>query len=273
MLPSMAWVELALSDDVEKWDVGERSLREMLLGYLGIGAQVLAVVFALGYLLLFLRGLAQRGRYSAEGVFGEEERADLAGEIAALEERTSGEVVVVVVERSDRHPAAHWIAAVLTLMLGSILAAPWMTWDDPLWFFCTQIAFGVLGLVGALTNLGFRRGFVTEERATEVAQEQAFQEFYLHGLHRTTGETGVLLFVSLFERRVVVLGDRGIDAVLDATDWERVEQAVLEGVRAGSLHAGLSKALGECGEVLSQHFPVGDATHDQVPNHVIVRKE
>jgi putative membrane protein len=161
----------------------------------------------------------------------------------------------------------------LTLLLGSALAAPWMPWSEPVLFFAVQLAFGGLGVAAALWVPGFRRVFVTEERASETAEEQAFQEFYRHGLQRTAGETGVLLFVSLFERRVIVLGDRGIDEKLNARHWEQVDQAVLAGIRAGDLPAGLSRALTECGEVLAQHFPATGANPNEVFDHVMVRRE
>ncbi len=255
--------------DAQEWTEGSRGLGD----WLGWAGHLAAALLGLCLLALFLRGLAQRSRYSAGGMFDESARDALSEEIAAAERSTEGEVVVVVLERSDRHPASHWIAGCVTLLLGSAIAAPWMPWGSPVLFFLLQVLFGAVGAAAALVSPGFRRAFVTEERATELAREQAFQEFYRHGLHRTAGETGVLLFVSLFERRVIVLGDRGVDAKVEAEDWQHVDEAVLAGIRAGSLRQGLSKALEEVAAVLTKHFPVGDAPQGQVPDHVVVRRE
>ena len=106
-----------------------------------------------------------------------------------------------------------------------------------------------------------------------MAREQALQEFYAHGLHRTQEATGVLLFVSLLEHRVIVLGDTGIDAKLEAADWEATDTAILEGIRSGSLKDGLVEGIRRSADVLSEHFPRKDGDRDEVPNHVIVRAE
>ena len=238
--------------------------------YLGAGG---ALLFSLLFAALFLRGLLQRGRYRAVSVLGTSEREEIATEIATGEERTSGEVVVVVLERSDRHPASEWVAGAASMLLGSALLAAWLPWNHPLWFFAVQIALGVAGFLAARATPGFKRMFINEERASEMAEEQALQEFYGHGLHRTVGATGVLLFVSLLERRVVVLGDAGIDAVLDASDWEATDEAILAGIRAGSLMNGLVEGVRRCLAVLEEHFPAEGENPNEVPDHVIVRIE
>lgn len=237
------------------------------LGLVGAG------VFAVGFLILILRGLAQRARYDATSVLGEAERAEVAAEIASAEKKTVGEIAVVVLERSDRHPAADWIAGGLSLLLGTALLAPWMPWHQPVLLLGAQLALGAVGFCSARFIPGFKRVFISERRADEMASEQALQEFYGHGLHRTRAATGVLLFVSLLERRVIVLGDTGIDAKLDAEHWAATDAAVLEGIRAGSLKRGLTDGVRRCAEVLAEHFPHEADDRDEVPDHVTVRSE
>lgn len=232
-----------------------------------------AVLAAGVVLLLLVRGLSQSARYRAREVLGETERAELAARIAEAENRTSGEIVVVVLERSDRHPAAEWMAGGLVLLVGSVLLASWLPWVSPPLFFACQLGLGAAGFLAARLAPGFKRAFVSERRAEETAREQALQEFYTHGLYRTEGATGVLLFVSLLERRVVVLGDAGIDAKLDASHWRATDDAILEGIRTGSLKEGLVEGIRRSADVLAEHFPRQDGDRKEVPNHVVVRAE
>ena len=97
------------------------------------------------------------------------------------------------------------IFRILTLLCGSALLAGWLPWDQPTLFFLSQLGLGAIGFLAARGLPGFKRAFISEARADEMAREQALQEFYAHGLHRTPNATGVLLFVSLLERRVIVL--------------------------------------------------------------------
>ncbi len=238
-----------------------------IFGYVGAG------LFALLFAWVFIRGLMQSGIYRATEALGEAERGELADEIARAEERTVGEIAVVVLGRSDRHPGAEWLAATVALLLGSVLLAGWLPWGRPLWLLVCQFALGGAGFAAARFVPGFRRAFVSDARADEMAREQALQEFYGCGLHRTEARTGVLLFVSLLERRAIVLGDEGIDAKLDTSHWKATDDAVLGGMRRGELKQGLHEGIERCADVLAEHFPRTSADRDEVPNHVIVRAE
>lgn len=251
------------------WDMGHAVPAEWLPGLGLAGAAIAAGVF----LVLLLRGLSQMGRYRATRVLGEPERAELERAIVEAERHTIGEIAVVVLERSDRHPAADWIAAGLSLLLGSALLTAWLPWNEPSLFFACQFALGAAGFVASRRVPGFKRAFVSEARAEEMAREQALQEFFALGLHRTQDATGVLLFVSLLERRVIVLGDHGIDAVVGAAEWAATDRAVLEGVRAGSLQRGLAAGIERVAEVLAEHFPSEPGRESELPNHVVVRAE
>ena len=253
----------------QQWEAAARSPLDWL-GWVALGA---AGLLGLGFLWLLWRAWREGGRYRATGVLGEAERRELAQEIERAERDTDGEIVVVVLERSDRHPAAAWVAATLALLLGTAATARWMPWEQPALFLTLQVAYAGLGMLAALRLPGFRRVFVSEERASECAREQAFQEFYRHGLHRTEAGTGVLLFVSLLERRAIVLGDEGIDSKLSPTHWEETNRAILEGIRASNLKDGLERGIRLCAQVLAQHFPASGANPDEVANHVIVRAE
>jgi putative membrane protein len=232
-----------------------------------------AILFGAILLWLLVRAFLQRNRYRAVDLLGEGERQTIAAEIAGAERETSGEIAVVVLERSDRHPAADWLACVLFLSVGSALLAAWIPWDRPLFLFALQLLLGAAGFLASRSMPGFKRFFIREERATEMAAEQALQEFYAAGLHRTKDATGVLLFVSLLERRVIVLGDEGIDAKLDEAHWQETDQAILDAVRRGALGIGLVEGVRRCAAVLAEHFPAEGENPDEVPDHVIVRRE
>jgi putative membrane protein len=204
--------------------------------------------------------------------FGDADRRAVHEALAEAERRTVGEILPVVVERSDPHPAADWLAALCTLLIGSLLLEGWLPWGRPALLLAAQLALGASGFALARCLPGFKRLFVFERRATEVAGEQAFQEFYANGLHKTEAATGVLLFVSLFERRAIILADAGIDSKVTAGFWADVDDSILDGVRAGSLRAGLVAGIRRAGEVLAEHFPSPDGGRNEIPDRIIVRE-
>ncbi|MEM7305897.1 MAG: TPM domain-containing protein [Planctomycetota bacterium] len=232
-----------------------------------------ATAFAALYLGLLVRAVRRGRRYLAVAELDETHRTQVAGAVAEAEKRTVGEIVPAVVERSDPHPQAGWIAGLATLVAGLGLGAGVLPWGSPLVLLACQVGLFLAGFLAADRLPDFRRLFISEERATATAQEQALQEFYSLGLHRTEAQTGVLLFVSLLERRVIVLGDAGIDGVVTAAHWEQVDDAILAGVRAGDLGGGLIRGVELCGDVLAEHFPWEEGDRNEVPDRVVVRRE
>jgi putative membrane protein len=132
---------------------------------------------------------------------------------------------------------------------------------------------GVVGYVLATLLPDFKRLFVFPHRATAVAEEQAFQEFYAHGLHKTAGATGVLIFVSLLERRVIVMADEGIHSMVGDDFWVQTSGLILQGIRKGSLRDGLIAGIDRAGDALSENFPWVEGTRNEIPNRLIVRRE
>ncbi len=263
-------IVVALVTEGESWEGAGHSISWAWLEYVGaIGGLVLLAWF----LLVMIKGILRRSRYRAVEVLSAADVAEIHEAIAAAERRTVGEILPVIVERSDRHPAASWLSALFFILLGSSLLASWLPWEQPVLLLASQSLLGALGYGLATLLPGYKRAFVRESRATEMAEEQAFQEFYRFGLHLTEARTGVLLFISLFEHRAIVLADEGIDAKVDADRWERTDRAILEGVAAGSLKDGVIGGIRSAAEVLEEHFPWEEGDRNEIPDRVIVRSE
>lgn len=255
---------------LEGWRAGGHVLDGAWLGMAGELVRVLLVAVAAA---LLLRAVLRRGRYRATGVLGEDDMRRLHAALGEAEKRTIGEILPVVLERSDRHPGAGWLAALVATLVGSVALGPWLPWERPALLLSAQLGLGALGYLAARLLPDFQRMFLSSARAAEVAEEQAFQEFHRYELHKTRAQSGVLLFVSLLERRVVVLADTGIDARVRPEHWQRTIELVLDGIRRGSLCAGLAAGIDSAGEVLAEHYPAAEADRNEIPDRVIVRRE
>jgi len=226
-----------------------------------------------GALVAILAGcVARRGRYRAVRVLTDDDREAVREALRQAEARTVGEIVPVVVERSDDHPAADWLAGLAFLLIGTAVLAPHLPWNRPAAILGCQLLLLGAGFAVARLVPAFKRLFVRAGRANEVACEQAFQEFYGNGLHHTEAATGVLLFVSLLERRVVVLADEGIAERVPPEAWHETDAAILAGIARGSLRDGLIAGIRRAGDVLAEQFPDQDGDRNELPDRVIVRR-
>lgn len=268
MMRAQSWIQTGLP--IDDWEGVHESLEASWLDQASrFGTLILGVLVA----LLVLRAILRRGRYRAVDVLSEADQAAIENEVAALEAKTKGEIVLVVVERSDAHPGAHAHAALAMLGVGSVLAAGNLPWNHPSAVLVAQFAMAALGYGLSRLLPDVQRLFVGEKRATDVAEEQALQEFQRLELQSTAERTGLIIMVSLLERRVVVLADEGLHQKVDASAWTAVDDAVLAEVSKGSLCAGLLAGARVAGSLLAEHFPSDGGGDDELPNSVTIRRK
>ncbi len=79
-----------------------------------------------------------------------------------------------------------------------------------------------------------------------------FQEL---AMHRTKDRNGVLIYVSVAERRAAVIGDAGINEKLPKGFWNETLGVLLEQFKAGRYAEGLCMGVERLGEQLRAHFP------------------
>jgi uncharacterized membrane protein len=75
------------------------------------------------------------------------------------------------------------------------------------------------------------------------------------GMHRTAARHGVLIYVSVGDHKLAVLGDQGIHERVGQVYWERLVDAVLAHFREERPRDGLLHAVAEVGAILARHFP------------------
>jgi putative membrane protein len=190
--------------------------------------------------------------------------AAIEAAVRGAERTTSGEIVPVVVERSDPYADVRiGAAAIVALALGGVFLA--FAPSHSAWLVPTQIcvfaalcwAFGwrpLLGLVAPNPLFAER-----VHRAASLAFHEA-------GLVETRDRTGILIFVSLLERRVQVLADRGIHLRVEDGTWDGVVLRIVAGIRVGQADQGLIDGIRLCGEILARHFPPRSDDANELPD-------
>lgn len=197
----------------------------------------------------------------------------LAQVIGECERKTSGEIRLMLVGRSS--PTGHVMA---TLWLSLVVMALLILWYlrsefvvAPIWLIpAVLIAAAGAAFVGARFSF-VQRLFVTTPDMHHHVWARAEVEFHREGLGHTQGATGILLFLSMFERQAVVLADHGIARRLKDTAWDDVVDKILEGAKSGRLASKLEEAIRLCGDHLAEHFPPQPGDVDELPNAVIVK--
>ncbi len=181
--------------------------------------------------------------------------------VAEAESRTSGEIVPFVALRSSSYEIAVWrAAAVLALAACSIVVAlefayqGWrLAWlQTPVNQALLVTAAGLCGAALAAFVPGVRRLFAGKARLAEGVRRRAHEAFLDKEVFATRERTGILLFVSLFERRIEVLGDSGINRKVSRSDWTAIVDRIRDGIKAGKLAEGLVSGIAMSGSLLQR---------------------
>lgn len=193
-----------------------------------------------------------------EQLFTAEERERIAAAVKAAEQHTSGEIVPCIVAYCDEYEEAVWrggaAAAFLAFAVFFCLRAFTTTWL-PLGLGAMSAVVALAGGVGMLLVQwvpALRRLLAGEELMDRRVTGRALQAFVEEEVFATRERTGILIFFSLLEREVRVLGDAGINARVAPGEWEEVVRRLVAGMRQGRPAQGLIEAIAQCGALLER---------------------
>jgi putative membrane protein len=192
---------------------------------------------------------------SAEDFFTAEDQERIRLAVAVAERGTSGEIATMVVARSDSYREAVTLGAVLGAATVALVIAV-ISHHITIWSYLPltmALYFPLQLLVSRVSAL--QRPFIATARLNEAVKERAVRAFYEKGLYRTKDETGILIFISIFEHKVWILGDRGINARIPADSWGELVQILVAGIKNGRAADALCEVISRCGAALATHFP------------------
>jgi putative membrane protein len=132
--------------------------------------------------------------------------------VRAFEAQTSAELVITVKKRVRAYPEAHLLFGALASFaaLVFLLFFP-IDFSTALMPVDTIVAFGVgFGLSRFLPPL--QRLVLPMAKRRETVEQAAKAAFVDLGVSRTTGRTGVLVYVAIFEQQVAIITDVGVTA-------------------------------------------------------------
>ena len=202
----------------------------------------------------------------------EDDRAKITAAVQRVEKTTSGEIVPMVMSSSGNYPLSGVIGA-LALSIpfslpGAYLLGPLMGMGrHDMWVFLgIETMLFLIGYLLVNNAQRLKRLFISQQEMLDEVRTAAMAGFYQKGLHRTRDETGVLIYISIFERKVWVLGDRGIHEKVGEDAWKEIVSIITEGIKNKKQGDAICRAVERVGEILKTHFPIRPGDKDELPN-------
>ncbi len=197
------------------------------------------------------------------------DRARIKDEIAQVEAKTAGELVVAIVRRSAEYSAPR-----TAITFGCTLATAYVTGllmhdHHPRWVLLMQVPV-FLAMWWATGRPAFIRALVPAQTLDAATYGSAFRIFCQQGVHRTRDRSGLLILISETEHRVVILGDEGIHKQVGTEGWQTHVDAIIRGIRKKRAVEAIVEEVRALGAVLAEKFPPRPDDENELPDDVVV---
>ena len=190
----------------------------------------------------------------------EEDLERIKAAVKNAEEKISGEIVPVLVERSGDYLIALYkgslIGAALTFVSMVVLDrfvindAVNTLFYDPVFILLIVMLGGVLGAVVPYFSDPVKRLLVARRYQDLVTRQCAENAFLEEEVFNTRQRTGIMIFVSFFEHEVIVMADKGISKIVDQKQWDKIVQDLIKDIRNGRVVEALETGIKQCGDIL-----------------------
>ena len=217
----------------------------------------------------------------------QEDRALIAAAVAKAEAASDGEIVTIVAARSDAYHdvGLHYAVLAMLLVPAGLAFAPqgWIDWLAGLVLGWNAelsrpmaMLYILVKLIGAFLIVRFAlawmplRMALTPGRTKSRRVHRRAVELFRAGCElKTRGRTGVLLYLSLAERRAEIVADEAIADQVAPEVWGEAMAALIDEVKAGRPGQGMALAVEKIGAVLAPILPPTGDNPNELPDRLI----
>ncbi|MDP3334774.1 MAG: hypothetical protein Q8S55_22730, partial [Methylococcaceae bacterium] len=136
-------------------------------------------------------------------------------------------------------------------------------------YFMTLSAFGLGMLLGIVLPMMQRllAGKQRKQRNVEIMARALFQK---GGLHHTSTKVGTLIYVSLLEKMVYIVADRGAQMAIPDTEWQAINSRLASIFNAKNPAEALLTELAQCRHIFHQYIPALENNSNELPDDLSI---
>lgn len=193
---------------------------------------------------------------SIQSRFNQQDLDRIKAAVHTAEGKISGEIVPVFVEKSGFYSIAIYRGFLLLAGLSflSIIIfdryIPSLAIYDPLLIFLSVTLAGLIGSLATKYIDPLKRLLMSQKHLDQATRKRAENAFLQEEVFATRHRTGIMIFVSFFEREVIIMADRGISKVVEQKEWDKMVRGITENIRMGKVAEGIEAAILRSGEIL-----------------------
>jgi len=193
----------------------------------------------------------------------------LGDSIAELEQASQIEVVVIIKQKSANYEDVPLgLGANLSLLTLGYLFFVDTSFDDYLVFFAILAAFGLGVLFGLLPVIQrLLAGKKRKQRNVEIMARALFQK---GGLHHTSTKVGTLIYISLLEKMVYIVADRGAQMAIPEQEWQNITTNLQSIFKTKNPADSLLTELANCKDTFHRYIPALENNINELPDDLSI---
>lgn len=202
--------------------------------------------------------------------FDEAFKTKLYETIEDIENNSLVEVVAIIRSQSSYYKdISLWAAFLLMAVLYTFFMFAPIDFNVYLIYFFTVLSFPAMYvLTESFQNI--KRPFINKKTANRKVEIYSRAVFQKGGVRHTQEKIGVLFYVSLLEKQVRVIPDRGAETMVPKEEWDKIN-AEFSGIFAEENKANaFLNTLAGCKAVFSEYIPPVENDINELPDNLEV---
>lgn len=222
--------------------------------------------------------------HNAKTFFSVEQAREIELAVTKAESQTACEIVPVVATQSGRYDRAEdLVGTSLALLVGSLFW--WFnprTIPEPGDWEAASNAWGLLlfaGSMGVMFILGtmlasqtawLRRIFIPAKQIQQEVAQRARETFFDQRVHHTESSTGLMIYISLFERKVIILADQPVLEKTGQPFLDELCETLVDGIREENTTHVFCAVIQQAGDVLAEVLPRVQNDTNELDNALVL---
>ena len=129
--------------------------------------------------------------------------------------------------------------------------------------------FLIISLFYLFANIPFiDKLIVPRSIMNKKVNQRAVRYFMESGVYNTKDRTGILIFISILEKRVELLADKGISLKISQNEWDSILNHITKGIKNNEILKHLSESILTCGQLLEKNFPIQKNDKNELPDDI-----
>jgi putative membrane protein len=200
----------------------------------------------------------------------EQDKTGITQAIKEAEKQTSCEIMVMEVGQCDDYSSAR--------MLWGVIIAFVSAFSVSLFYHLTITQFMAVELVGFLIGLliinripVLKRLLIPVKKMRGEVHYRALAEFYNQGIYKTRAENGIFIMLSVFERMVIILADKGISSKISPDYLNTIRDKIITGIKHNKSGAIIAETIKSLGQDLKEYFPAQIDDKNELPDTILTK--